>query len=399
MSYVIAASLSSKDRPELPPVTVDFPIPPENYGRVIGELEALGIGDIKKQDCRIESLSRGYDSLSALVGKSANVDELDYLAKRLDSFWEPEANQFEGAAAALGIDRIEGFINLTFSCQEVTVIKDFSDLAAIGKEHTMNIHGGSMKTSEYEKTGFAAVARDLLANGKPKITPCGLVYLNGMEMDALYQGREFPPYVYEQSVLEVEVRNSPEDKSATLLCLPMPELQMERMLERGGIDPANACINADALCVSDELFRSIDLNAETLADLNKMSAVIKALDDGQRETLCAASALAEPVNAKQLANLAGSVGLFDFYPNIHDADDYGRYMIRESGHYEYDENLEEFYDYEGLGNERIANEQGEFLDAGYVCYRGFISIPEVLAGGKCERMEEGDSQDWHMKIT
>ncbi|MCQ4772002.1 hypothetical protein NE579_16455, partial [Intestinimonas massiliensis] len=36
--------------------------------------------------------------------------------------------------------------------------------------------------------------------------------------------------------------------------------------------------------------------------------------------------------------------------------EYGRYMIQDSGHYEYDPNLEEFYDYERYGKLRIQKE-------------------------------------------
>ena len=35
-------------------------------------------------------------------------------------------------ACKLGVSNIKDFINLTFCCQQATVITDFSDLAAIG---------------------------------------------------------------------------------------------------------------------------------------------------------------------------------------------------------------------------------------------------------------------------
>ncbi len=56
-----------------------------------------------------------------------NLDEMDYLAKRLDGFDVGEALQFQAATSAKGISSIQDFINLTFCCQQITVVQDFRD--------------------------------------------------------------------------------------------------------------------------------------------------------------------------------------------------------------------------------------------------------------------------------
>ena len=50
--------------------------------------------------------------------KGANFDELDHLAKRLDSFDAGEAAQFQAMAEKLDLCNITDFINLTFCCQQ-----------------------------------------------------------------------------------------------------------------------------------------------------------------------------------------------------------------------------------------------------------------------------------------
>ena len=50
------------------------------------------------------------------------MDELDYLAKRLDSFDRTGLAQFQGMAAKLDLSDMTDLINLTFCCQEATVI-------------------------------------------------------------------------------------------------------------------------------------------------------------------------------------------------------------------------------------------------------------------------------------
>ena len=64
-------------------------------------------------------------------------------------------------------------------------------------------------------------------------------------------------------------------------------------------------------------------------------------------------------------------------------------MIQESNHFEYDPNLEPFYDYEKYGRQRIAQEQGKFNDLGYVAYQGVLSMEELLHRDPAERMEQG----------
>ena len=42
-------------------------------------------------------------------------------------------------------------------------------------------------------------------------------------------------------------------------------------------------------------------------------------------------------------------------------------MIQRSGHFEYDPNLDEFYDYERYGLQHMGYQSGVFTDRGYIC--------------------------------
>lgn len=107
MGYVLKAVLSSAQHPEYGQITVPFPIPDEKYDRMIELLEPLEIGDALRQDCRVDELDSFYTVLNRLVGSLVNFDELDYLAKRLDSFDDGEAAQFQGMACKLGVSNID----------------------------------------------------------------------------------------------------------------------------------------------------------------------------------------------------------------------------------------------------------------------------------------------------
>ena len=64
-------------------------------------------------------------------------------------------------------------------------------------------------------------------------------------------------------------------------------------------------------------------------------------------------------------------------------------MIQQSGHFEYDKNLDAFYDYERYGTERMNAEDGMFTDQGYIAYKGYTSMEEVMNGSQSSRMEMG----------
>lgn len=134
---IMKAEVSSKAHPEYGQATIPFPIPDSQYDSVIDLLEAMDIGCPTAQDCRVDGLDTEYPILNRLVAQSVNVDELDYLAKRLDSFCAGEKEKFQAMASKLCLSDIKDFINLTFCCQRATVIIDFSNLDQAGKKHVI----------------------------------------------------------------------------------------------------------------------------------------------------------------------------------------------------------------------------------------------------------------------
>ena len=163
------------------------PIPEEEYGHCLELLEALEIGNAVNRDCKVQEVQDGPPILKRLEGSRVNLDELDYLAKRLDSFTDQELAQFQSAAVSYDYSDIVDLINLTFCCQQATVITDFSDLAAVGRDHYMNLHGGSAKTEELDALDGKETVRQLIENGGGTITPYGVVYDNGMKLEQFYQ--------------------------------------------------------------------------------------------------------------------------------------------------------------------------------------------------------------------
>lgn len=282
--FVIRSVLSNAEHPEYGSTPLDFPISDELYDHVIMQLSQMGIGRTQVQDCKINELNSWYTVLKPLESLTANVDELDYLAKRLDSFNDYEAAQFQGMASKLELSDIQDFINLTFSCQQATVIINFADLEQVGRDHIITSHGGCIPVEGYSQQDKKAEALKLILSGNGSVTPYGVVYDNGMKLEPLYDGQHFPPYLYQPCQLAIEIQ--PADGGSTAcLYFPTPDQQLARTLERAG---ATDAADTRMKIVMDELPKEvstrIDLHRESLAEINEMCRAVAGLSPPERKS-------------------------------------------------------------------------------------------------------------------
>ena len=390
---MIQAILGNPNHPEYGVATIPFPITHDQYAHCMELLEALEIGDAVKADCQVQEINSFYSVLKRTEMLTVNVEELNYLAKRLDSFDTGEAAQFQAMAHKLELFELKDLINLTFCCQQATVIADFSDLAAIGRDHYMNLHGGCAKTEELDALDGEATARQLIESGSGMITPYGVVYDNGMKLEQVYDGQFFPCYYYEPNAITVAVtaKSEPEDtEHITWLYLPMAQEEIDRTLQRAGITaPLDIQLRLEDTQLPNEVDVLLDMEQESLAGLNVLAQATDELSSDDMKKLGAVVTLAKPQNAEQIKNLVENLDLFDFAPGAHTPEEYGKYMIQQSGHFDYDENLDEFYDYEKYGLQRMGEEDGMFTDRGYIAYKGYTSLAEIMDGSQSSHMEMG----------
>ena len=390
---MIRAVLGNPNHPEYGVATIPFPIPRDQYAHCVELLEALEIGDAVKADCKVERIDSFYTVLKRTEMLTVNVEELNYLAKRLDSFDTGEAAQFQAMAHKLELFELKDLINLTFCCQQATVITDFSDLAAVGRDHYMNLHGGSASVDELNALDGKGTARQLIESGSGTITPYGVVYDNGMKLEQVYDGRFFPCYYYEPNAITVAVTSKaePEDtEHITWLFLPMVQEEIDRALLRGGItDPSEIRLSLEDSWLPHEVLDLLDMDHVDISELNALVQALDEFSDMSIRKYAAAAVMARPHTTEQAKHLAENLDLFDFAPSASTPEEYGKYMIQKSGRFDYDENLDAFYDYEKYGTERMNEEDGMFTDRGYIAYKGYTSMEEVMNSGQSSCMEMG----------
>ena len=385
--------LSNSKHPEYGQATIPLPLAQDQYEDCVELLEKLEIGSATKQDCKVLEISSAFPVLKRTEMLTVNLDELDYLAKRLASFDVGEAAQFQAMAHKLELFELKDLINLTFCCQQATVITDFTNLEAIGRDHYMNLYGGCASTQELEDLDGAETARLLIDSGTGEVTPYGVVYDNGMKLEQYYDGQHFPAYLYEPCMLMIGLtfRLEPEDtKNITWLYLPAAKGQLERAMVRSGItDPADMRFRFSESMFPDEVDAALDFRYENIYELNDLALAVSKLSVEAQKKLGAVVEMAEPEYASQICRLAENLDQFEFAPGAHTPAEYGRFMIQESGHFEYDENLEGFYDYEKFGLQRMEQESGMFTDRGYVSYHGTMSLEELMMEDPTESFREG----------
>ena len=394
MNYVIQAVLSNTQHPECGQVTIPFPIPVDQYDKTIEMLQAIDLGFSVNRDCKVDEIGSRYFVLDSIKGTLVNIDQLDYLAKRLDGFCSGEVSQFQAMAHKLGLNDITDFINLTYCCQRTTVITDFSDLEQIGKNHAITMNGGAMPMDQYQAVDGRKDALQLIQGGGETVTPFGVVYDNGMKLEPVYNGHQFPVYPYDGLFMVLEVtpkRGLAEGKNPEYLYLPAAEHQIERTLLRIGVtSPHDVQIRIDCNELPEKVDKALDiehLSSDDLPALNRMCRVIEPLTEADMEKLNAVVLMAGPRDIDEVYALVQNLDQFDFVPYVQTPEEYGRYMIQKSGRFEFDENLDSFYNYKQYGEQQLQLEDGQFNKYGYVAYHGTMSLEELMTEDPTEKYQ------------
>ena len=181
-----------------------------------------------------------------MTGTMANVDELDWLGKQLESFDRYELLQFNAAVERFGLSAADELIDLSFCAREVTVVSDFTDLEKAGKRHYLTVHG-ACDPKELENLDGKETALALISGQPGYVTRYGVVYDNGMKLEQAYDRKHLPPiWMAENCILELKIRATGEDdpKKQEWVQLPASQIKLERAMLRAGI--AILRRNADA---------------------------------------------------------------------------------------------------------------------------------------------------------
>ena len=386
------ASLENNNSPELGTVTVEFPIPKAQYEETIRALNGIQSGAVVEQDCFVADIGTAdCPALERLIGTMANVDELDWLGKQLESFDRYELLQFNAAVERFGLSAADELIDLSFCAREVTVVSDFNDLELVGKRHYLTVHG-ACDPRELENLDGKETALALISGQPGYVTRFGVVYDNGIKLEQAYDRKHLPPiWMAENSILELKIRATGEDdpKKQEWVQLPASRMKLERAMLRAGIP---SCGEMQMLVSGsrfpDAVDCALDFEHESLFELNQLCRACSGFKEQDFVKLGAVCQMAKPVCAASIRQLAENLDQFDFAPDAHTPEELGKYMIQRSRRYEYDEKLKDFYNYDDYGVKKLLQEDGTFVDRGYISYRGTLSLEELMRDDPAESCQQ-----------
>lgn len=368
---------------------------PEREDLLAEKLEQIGVGITLEKNCWIEKLEGDGGALQALVGRSVNADELQYLAKRMESFDKNELLKFRAAVTVEKPADLQALINLTFNLHCYTVITDFSDVAGIGRNHLLSTRQ-AMSSDELAAADCEGVGRELIAGGGGIVTPYGVLYQNGNQPELVYNGRQFPEFFYRECEASLALSTDGDQKVSETLYLPCFDVEIKKALLRLGVAGPDKChsdLKAGRICEAvRSLFESEFKLTEHLDALNGLARCYMGFDDQTLEKYHTVFDYAWPQTPEEAVCLAENVFEFTALRDIDTAEKYGRYMIEVSGHFDSAPNLEEYIDFQRYGENRIREEHGVFTDRGYLAYHGTSPAVEAILARRAEQTPEQGMQ-------
>ena len=317
--------------------------------------------------------------LSMLEDQFLNMDEVNFLAKRMDSFTYDELLQFYAAAQYEQLQSPKDLINLTYNLPCYTVVHDLRNLEAIGKTHYMNING-AVSASEMKKIDFAAIGRELIRSGNGKPTECGLLFKNqDVPYEEVYDGVNFPEYYHTECLAAVSITHS---RKTEHLYLPCDELSITKAMYRvGAANTDELTVRLDSLEVdahewSDRIKQL--LHDSSIYDVNEVLAAIDTADMNL-DKLSAVMEYADADSPEAIIALAEHIDDFVFVPDVHDPIAVSGSTIASIKEYALHPHLEDFFDHQRFGEHLIKQYDGKFVSGGYVCMDEGAYLDEILA--------------------
>lgn len=357
-------------------IDVCFPISESELFAKLAEIHAVE----GRNDAQSAYVTEVYwpEEFSILKDRFANLDELNYLARRMESFDTLEYDQFLIGITKLDSKEVKDLINLTFNLDHFTLCQDVSSYGKIGRAYVLNTEG-SVPAYDKDDPKYAAIGKELIDRGLAQITAKGLLIYNPFEkLTEVYDSQTFPEYYYENTIASAEVSYNGRTE---LLLLPGEEIAIKKALTRLGAPSDSDC--DIKFCLSqgeddtwEERIESI-IRSEGLYEANKM---LHSLDTGDMDwnKLTAAVELADVKSAANIAAIAEHLGEFGFLADAKDESDIGHFLVDNVDEYGMNIEMEEYFDFSGFGEYFAEEHDGQFVGGGFIYFDSDRSLDEFL---------------------
>ena len=349
--------------------SIELPLSDEELNfqmRQMGIREALPKGKLVK-------VSEKDNPLQKLEGQFLNMDEVNFFARRMEHLTEYERKVLAVYVNDCDVSTIKDLINLTFSMKGLSLLTDFSDASQVG----VRLYTDEFSEIPEEQMDFTEFAKNALKESNVKVLPYGVLVDHGFELLEVYNGKTFPKFIVpEETVVVVEVQNTTGDRE--YLYLPTDICSMDKVKERLQVREYREMKVTEVknLRLPDTLV-SIpeDINEiQQLTLFNEMCRKVRRFQEAELKQLATAVQFTGLINFSNVAYIATHLNEFDINPTVHNDEEYGKYLITESGLFEVDELLLPHINYAAFGADKKA---GTFEVSGYVD-DGFVGVTRPI---------------------
>ena len=357
------------DRKEDESIMFNFPYEESEISKVYNQLE---LETSTAPNCYIEEVVYDSDMNEVLKGKECNIDKLNFLFKRMEGFDTKERKVFFASAFTENTETIAELINLSFNTHCYSLVSDFNNLEAVGKDLYLS-EKQAVAVKELDELNGESFAMEVIkSNPNSRITPYGVLYKNSNEPEQIYNGKQFPPYHWKESMATIQLTAKGANE---FIYLPCSDVEIEKALMRLESPYLHDC---EVTIIDDNFSKEVldIISADStplikIDTLNKLAGYYKEIGNHNIEYFEKLMDYVKPRTVDEIFALADSMYEFELFDGIHSVESYGRYMICDSGHFEYDSNLEEYIDFKRYGREKMAQEDGVFSEKGYITYHGY----------------------------
>ena len=349
--------------------SIELPLSDEELNfqmRQMGIRETIPKGKLVK-------VSEKDNPLQKLEGQFLNMDEVNFFARRMEHLTEYERKVLAVYVNDCDVSTIKDLINLTFSMKGLSLLTDFSDASQVG----VRLYTDEFSEIPEEQMDFTEFAKNALKESNVKVLPYGVLVDHGFELLEVYNGKTFPKFIVpEETVVVVEVQKTTGDRE--YLYLPTDICSMDKVKERLQVREYREMKVTEVknLRLPDTLV-SIpeDINEiQQLTLFNEMCRKVRRFQEAELKQLATAVQFTGLINFSNVAYIATHLNEFEINPTVHNDEEYGKYLITESGLFEVDELLLPHINYAAFGADKKA---GTFEVSGYVD-DGFVGVTRPI---------------------
>ena len=344
-------------------------------------MKCIGIEDIVPVCC----ISEVWDEPSYfgfLKGQTVSMDELNFLARRLDGMTEYEKRVVGVYSSETGIREMKQLINLTYSLQGLSLLTDLTDGNRVGLRLYLDRHL-AISEEEKSKMDFNAYAQKIFSEGKCKFLPHGILVDQGFQMEEVYNGKTFPEYIDrpDETVAVLSLENEAGDKE--YLYLPTDISAMDKVKKRLNIAAfAEGIVNGienirlpeSILPSPEDMCMSLQGDVQKLTLFNEMCQTVSCFDEAKMDRLAMAAGFVGTSEFTDITYIAKHLDEFEIHPQIHTDKEYGEFLVKEAGMFEVDELLLPHIDYAGVARDK---RQATMADSGFIP-EGFVGTQREI---------------------